>query len=150
MATIYRVCFMNRGKIYELYAESVHQGELYGFVVVEGLLFDRHQTVVIDPGEEKLKAEFDGVRRTLLPMHSVIRVDEVEKKGTCKIVDLEAKDNVTPFPAGFYPPGQRREGPRALKSVMAPGRRGGENRGDETSPPGPLARLAALGLRRPR
>ena len=103
MDNIYRICFINQGKLYELYASAVYQSEMYGFVVVEGLLFDRAQTVVIDPAEEKLKDEFNGVSRTLVPIHSVIRIDEVEKKGTSKIVDLDGKSNITPFPAGFYP-----------------------------------------------
>lgn len=109
MSSIYRISFLNQGKIYELYAESVYQSEMYGFVVIEGLLFDRNQTVVIDPSEEKLKDEFSGVNRTLVPMHAVIRVDEVEKKGTSKIVELDGKGNVTPFPAGFYSPGGNKE-----------------------------------------
>jgi hypothetical protein len=107
MTSIYRISFINQGKIYELYAESVHQSEMYGFVVVEGLLFDRNQGLVIDPAEEKLKDEFSGVSRTLVPMHAVIRVDEVAKKGTSKIHEIDSKGNVTPFPTGFYPPGGR-------------------------------------------
>jgi len=109
MPNVYRICFFNQGKIYELYAESVHQSEMYGFVVVEGLLFDHHQTLLIDPSEEKLRDEFKGVSRTLVPLHAVIRVDEVEKKGTSKILDTDGKTNVTPFPAGFHPPGRNRE-----------------------------------------
>ena len=107
MANIYRISFLNQGKIYELYAESVYQSEMYGFIVIEDLLFDRNQTVVIDPSEEKLKDEFSGVNRTLVPMHAVMRVDEVEKKGACKIVEFDGKGNVTPFPAGFYSPGEK-------------------------------------------
>jgi len=109
MASIYRISFLNQGKIYELYAEAVYQSEMYGFVVIEGMLFDRNQTVVIDPSEEKLKDEFTGVSRTLVPMHAVIRVDEVEKKGTSKIVELDGKGNVTPFPTGFYSPGGKKD-----------------------------------------
>ncbi|MBF0256476.1 MAG: DUF1820 family protein [Gammaproteobacteria bacterium] len=107
MTSIYRISFFNQGKIYELYAESVYQSEMYGFVVVEGLQFDRNQGLVIDPGEEKLKTEFKGVSRTLVPLHAVIRVDEVEKRGASKIHEIDAKGNVTPFPSGFYPPGGR-------------------------------------------
>ena len=109
MASIYRISFHNQGKIYELYAEAVYQSEMYGFVVIEDLLFDRNQTVVIDPSEEKLKDEFTGVNRTLVPMHAIIRVDEVEKKGTSKIVELDGKGNVTPFPASFYSPSDKKD-----------------------------------------
>jgi len=37
-------------------------------------------------------------------MHAVIRIDEVEKRGQNKIIELEAGSNVTPFPV--YTPGR--------------------------------------------
>ncbi len=37
--------------------------------------------MVVDPTEEKIKAEFNDVKRTYLPMHSVLRIDEVKKQG---------------------------------------------------------------------
>ncbi|TQV80287.1 DUF1820 family protein [Aliikangiella coralliicola] len=94
---VFRVVFINNGKTYEVYANSVHQGHLYGFVEVEELLFDERSGLVVDPAEEKLKAEFEGVSRTNIPLHSVIRIDEVEKQGTAKISELKG-DVVTAFP----------------------------------------------------
>ncbi len=102
---IYKVVFLNQGKIYELYASHVGQGELFGFVEVGGIIFGERTNVVVDPSEERLKAEFAGVRRTYIPMHAVIRVDEVQKEGVNKIVSSEAGSNVTPFPVPFYSPG---------------------------------------------
>ena len=55
---------------------------MFGFVEVEGLLFGGKGSLVVDPSEERLQTEFAGVERTYIPMHSVIRIDEVEKKGT--------------------------------------------------------------------
>ena len=101
---LYRVRFISQDKVYEIYAREVYQGELYGFVVVEELVFDNNTTLLVDPGEEKLKSEFEGVTQTIIPMHSVIRIDEVEKRGTPKIVDLGS--NVTQFPAPIYTPGR--------------------------------------------
>ena len=101
---IYRISFINQGKVYEIYAESVHQGELYGFVEIEGIVFGETASVVIDPAEEKLRAEFAGVSRTLVPMHAVIRIDLVDKRGSGKIHELEG-DNVTAFPSPIYTPG---------------------------------------------
>lgn len=95
---IFRISFINHGKVYQLHAESVRQGDLYGFVEIHGLLFDEHTSVVIDPSEERLKSEFDGVSRLIIPMHAVIRIDEVEKRGQNKILDMEVQSNVTPFP----------------------------------------------------
>jgi len=101
---IFRISFFSQGKVYQLHAESVRQGELYGFVEVSGPQFDEHTSVVIDPSEEKLKSEFAGVNRLMVPMHAVIRIDEVEKRGQNKILDIETTSNVTPFP--LYGPGR--------------------------------------------
>jgi len=101
---LYRVRFFSGDKIYEIYARDVLQGELYGFVVLSELVFDNNTTIVVDPSEEKLKSEFSGVQQTIIPMHSIIRIDEVEKRGTAKISDI--KGNVTQFPSPVYTPGQ--------------------------------------------
>lgn len=101
---IFRISFVSQGKLYVLYAERVQQGELFGFVELSGFLFGEHASVVIDPAEEKLKTEFGGVARTLVPLHAVIRIDEVEKRGQNKVIELEAGSNVTPFPV--YTPGR--------------------------------------------
>ena len=95
---IFRLAFHNNGKVYQLHAEQVAQAELYGFIEVSGLLFDEHTSVVIDPAEEKLKNEFSHVNRLLLPMHAIIRIDEVDKRGQNKILDMDGNSNVTPFP----------------------------------------------------
>ena len=101
---LYRVRFYSQDKIYEIYARDVIQGELYGFVVLSELVFDANTTVVVDPSEEKLKSEFQGVTQTIIPMHSIIRIDEVEKRGTAKITDIQG--NVTQFPSSIYTPGK--------------------------------------------
>jgi len=101
--TLYRVIFHNQDKIYELYAQSVNDGGLLGFIEIEALVFDEKSQLVVDPTEEKLKSEFKGVERTYIPMHSVVRIDEVAKQGTARISD--AQGNVTPFPSPFMGPG---------------------------------------------
>ncbi|MBX2836997.1 MAG: DUF1820 family protein [Gammaproteobacteria bacterium] len=101
---LYRVRFFSQDKIYEVYARDVFQGEMYGFVVLEDLVFDNNSTVVVDPSEEKLKTEFEGVKQTIIPMHSVIRIDEVEKRGQAKIREIEG--NVAHFPSPVYTPGR--------------------------------------------
>lgn len=95
----YRVTFHNQGKVYEIYARKVHQSGLFGFIEIEELLFGEKSSVVVDPSEENLKNEFSGVERTYIPMHAVIRIDEVEKSGHPKITDAQASDGkIAPFP----------------------------------------------------
>jgi len=104
---IFRVSFLNNGKVYQLHAELVVQAELYGFVEIRGLLFHERTSVVIDPAEEKLKDEFSGVESVQVPMHAVIRIDRVEQRGKNRILELDGSaSNVTPFPM----PGKGPEG----------------------------------------
>jgi hypothetical protein len=99
---IFKVLFVNQGKVYEIYARKVAHGTLFGFIEVEELVFGERSTVVVDPGEERIKNEFAGVKRTYLPLHSVLRIDEVRKQGVSKITALEAGANVTQFPVPLY------------------------------------------------
>ena len=85
---VYRVIFSSQGKIYEMYARKVTQGDMYGFVEVEGILFGERTTLLVDPGEEQLRLEFSGVQRFHVPFNLVQRIDEVEKEGAGKIVSL--------------------------------------------------------------
>lgn len=101
---LYKVIFVSQGKVYEIYARSVTQGTLFGFVEVERLVFGERSTVVLDPAEERIKTEFAGVRRSFLPLHSILRIDEVEKQGVSKITAAEG-GNVAQFPIPIYPPG---------------------------------------------
>ena len=104
---VYKVVFFSQGQVYEVYAKSVGQGGLFGFVEVEGLLFGEKTSTIVDPSEESLKREFDGVERTYIPMHSVLRIDEVEKRGTPKVHAVGEAGKVTPFPSPIYTPIRR-------------------------------------------
>ena len=104
MATqnLFRIQFVNQGKVYEVYARKVSHGGMLGFLEIEELVFGERSRVVLDPGEERIKAEFEGVKRSYLPLHSVIRVDEVKKQGVSKILPLEEGSNITQFPISTY------------------------------------------------
>jgi hypothetical protein len=99
---IYKVIFFNQGQIYEIYAHQIYQSDLYGFIEIEEMVFGERSGVLVDPSEEKLKSEFEGVSRSYIPMHSVVRIDEVPKEGLGKIT--EAKGNVSPFPMPAFTP----------------------------------------------
>ena len=100
---IFKIMFVNQGKVYEVYARKVGQGRLFGFIEVEELVFGERSTVVLDPGEERIKSEFAGVKVTMLPMHSILRIDEVKKQGVSKVSAFEGS-NVAAFPMSMYTP----------------------------------------------
>jgi len=103
-STLYRVTFLNHGKVYTLYAKAVDSGRLWGFIEVSGLLFDMHEGLVVDPSEERLRNEFGHTQTLHLPIQTVLRVEEVEKKGPSAIRDAGSGESVvTPFPLSAKP-----------------------------------------------
>ncbi len=98
---LYRVSFINQGRTYEVYAREVSHGEMLGFVEVGKLVFGEKTTVVVDTSEERLKQEFENVERFYVPVHAIVRIDEVSKQGAARIVEGgEGGSKVTPLP--FY------------------------------------------------
>ena len=96
---VYKVIFYNQGKVYEIYARSVHQGAMFGFIEIEQLVFGEKSSMVVDPSEENLKSEFRHVGRTYVPLHSIVRIDEVSKQGTAKVTEVSGRgENIMPFP----------------------------------------------------
>lgn len=100
---IFKVIFLNQGQVFEVYAKAVYQSDLWGFLVVEDLVFGERTQVVVDPSEEKLKSQFEGVARSYVPVHSIIRIDEVERLGVARISDANGATNIMSFP---IPPAQ--------------------------------------------
>jgi hypothetical protein len=106
---IYKVIFQNRGEVYEIHARGVAHESMLGFLEVEGLLFGQRSQVVVDPSEDRLRHEFAGVERLFIPVHAVIRIDQVEKQGTSRITAQgKGEGMVTLFPGPFMgkPPGE--------------------------------------------
>ena len=101
---IYKVIFHNQDKIYELYAEEIDIDSNYAFVTVGEFVFGERSAVLVDPSEEQLKNEFSGVKRTYIPMHSVVRIDEVTQSGSNKIVQGGQPGKVASFPYHGVPP----------------------------------------------
>ena len=101
---LFKVTFLNHGRVYELYARHVSASSLWGFTEVGELVFDVNDGVVIDPTEERLRDEFGNTRVLHLPMQSIVRVEEVEKKGQSAIRDASTGESVvTMFPLPAKP-----------------------------------------------
>ena len=103
---MYKVVFLNRGQVYELFAERVDSSHMMGFITVSKLLFDTETTVVVDPVEERMREEFRDTEELLLPMQSVVRVEKVKKRGTSVIRDRSSGEKVTQLPLDG--PGRKR------------------------------------------
>ncbi|WPC76652.1 MULTISPECIES: DUF1820 family protein [Vibrio] len=99
---LYKVSFIQAGQRYEVYVHEVVTSSLFGFIELGDFVWDNHTTIVVDPSHERLKNEFAKVERTYIPLHSVLRIDQVAEQGSAKIVDLG--DKVTQFPSPIYTP----------------------------------------------
>lgn len=107
---IYRVIFNNQGDVYELYTLYIYQSEMYGFIEVEELIFDDSQISEVKSQElakanfEKLKLEFAGVKRSFIPLNSIIRIDEMAKPGVVKVTLAkgDSHGNVRHFPSHAF------------------------------------------------
>ncbi len=104
---IYKIVFINRDQVYEIYAKSVYQGDMYGFVIIEDFVFGEKSSIVVDPGEDKLRAEFDGVKRSFIPMHEIVRIDQVERRGVAKILSTVQSSKASGSISSLYMPDKK-------------------------------------------
>ena len=96
---IFRIRFYNDENICELYAAQVGDCKIFGFIEVKDFLYGQTSNTIVDPSEEKLRAEFNDVKSTYIPMDAIIRIDEVEAVGIPKMKDsTKRKSNVSAFP----------------------------------------------------
>ena len=102
---IYKVTFLNQEQIYEVYVKNVYQADMYGFLIIEDFVFGEKSSIVVDPTEERLRIEFEGVDRSFIPVHEIIRIDQVNKPGTGKIfaVSKDATENLSKVSVLYNP-----------------------------------------------
>lgn len=99
--TLYRVTIQGPETVYEVYARNVCEAELFGFIALEELVFGETASLVIDPSQESVKSEFSGVKCTFIPMHNILRIDEIAEN-TDKYNNLNLGNNVSQFPPTIY------------------------------------------------
>ena len=104
---IYKVVFVQLGEVYEIYAEAIYQSDMYGFIAVDEYIFDQNSKIVVDTSEEKLKNEFKGVQRSYIPVSCIMRIDEVDKKGTAKITSNDSAKIMPIANTMFEGPGKK-------------------------------------------
>ncbi|TCO43018.1 hypothetical protein EV148_101431 [Dokdonella fugitiva] len=96
---LYKVSFLSQGKSIELYARHVASSHLWGFTEVGELVFDTPgEALVVDPSEERLREEFKDTTMLHVPMHAIVRIEEVARRGVAAIRDAASGDKIMPFP----------------------------------------------------
>ena len=99
---VYRVLFHNQGKIYDVFVRSLGRAELFGFLELQDFVFSKPTAMVIDPTVDKLRNEFDGVKRVFIPIGNVERIDEVSEVGEAKITESDGTQ-IHQFPTPARP-----------------------------------------------
>ncbi len=107
---VYKVIFQNGSQVFEVFARQIYQSDMWGFIEVEEFVFGERSQILVDPGEEKLKNEFAGVKRSYIPMQAIIRIDEVDKEGSSKVSNCHGcREQCHQFPlCGFSSRTERR------------------------------------------
>ena len=91
---LYKVIFQKSGEVYELFAKNVYQSDLWNFLEIEEMVFNNKSSIVIDPSEERLQKEFKGVKRSFIPLQSILRIDEIEtREPSNKVVPIVQVEN---------------------------------------------------------
>jgi len=90
-STYYKVSFTRDNELYQICAREVQPSNLYGLIEISEFIFPESK-LVFNPGEERLRREFEGIQRTFLPYHAIVRIDEVvnTQEREFKIVPLQA------------------------------------------------------------
>jgi len=93
--TYYRVTFTNETseneELYQVCARNVSASDLYGLVELSDFIFPENK-LVYSPAEERVRKEFGDIRRTWIPFHAIVRIDELPEstESEIKVVSLEA------------------------------------------------------------
>jgi hypothetical protein len=89
--TYYKVSFSLDQEMYQVCARHVESSNLYGLIEIGDFIFPENK-LVYNPGEDRIRREFQGIQRTWLPYHAIVRIDEVRdsQESEVKIVPLQA------------------------------------------------------------
>ncbi len=103
---LFKVIFYNQGKIYEIYAKHVQQSNLFGFLEIEDLIFGEKSQVLVDPNEDSLKKEFEHTKRLYIPIHSILRIEEIDKEVSLKsrVISIKENNQQTKYTSPIYTP----------------------------------------------
>ncbi|GIX40755.1 MAG: hypothetical protein KatS3mg129_0488 [Leptospiraceae bacterium] len=103
---LFKVLFFNQGKIYEIFAKNVQQSNLFGFIEIEDLVFGEKSQVLVDPNEDSIKKEFEHTKRLYIPVHSIVRLEEIDKETSLKprVISLKEENNQKKYTSPIYTP----------------------------------------------
>lgn len=91
--TLYKILFVHHNKLVGLYVEQIFQSDIFGFIEIEGFVFNHNKGLVVNPAEENLRQEFEKVKRSFIPMQNILRIDEVSEQGEFRVAEFKKEDS---------------------------------------------------------
>lgn len=87
--TLFKITFYdNDHKPSALHAEKVYQSDIFGFIEADRLTFPEPSEIIVTPEDDKSRQMFKNVKRTLIPMSMIIRIDEVISGESPKVINI--------------------------------------------------------------
>ncbi|MBN2323552.1 MAG: DUF1820 family protein [Spirochaetes bacterium] len=85
---IYRVHFKWKDKEVQLTAKSLDLTHPY-FVSIKEIVFPKGKKIIIDPQEEEVQRSFGDADHLMIPLQSVIIIEELSAEGRSKLMPFE-------------------------------------------------------------
>lgn len=99
----YRITYVDQEDVNEIYARSICESEIFGFIEVSEFVFGGSSSVVVDPSVERLKLEFANVKCSMIPAQSIIRIDIVEKEGLARTIGKRTGNTIGTNVSNLFP-----------------------------------------------
>jgi|GEM_PF-3381178 len=80
---VYRTVFTHLDQVYTLYSQGISEETLVGFIEVDGILSMAQDIVMSTENQEAhevFRQQLQSIKRTYVPMHAVVRIDEMTRK----------------------------------------------------------------------
>jgi len=75
---VFKVYFFHMDKVYTLFAKEVNaSGELYNMCEISDIIFQRNKNLIV-PSEDEVRQEFSNIKKLMIPLHHLVRIDELE------------------------------------------------------------------------
>lgn len=95
---LYKVKFLQQNEVVELVVRYISEESLMGFIELEEIVFQSGKETHFT--RDEYKEEFSGLDRCYLPLHTLLRIDELNNSSSSSTKDKV--DNVRRLP-GWQP-----------------------------------------------
>jgi hypothetical protein len=80
---VYRTIFTHLDQVYTIYSQGVSEETLVGFIELDSILLVTQDIILSSENQtahEPFMKQIESIKRTYVPMHAVVRIDEMTRK----------------------------------------------------------------------